>query len=104
MTGLAVAVRDLRKSYGSVEAVRGVSLEIAVGTCFGLLGPNGAGKTTTVEILEGLLEATSGSVEVLGRSWKGDGQAIRERLGVCLQQTMLQCSASSNAVRPSAKK
>ena len=90
MTGPALAVRDLRKSYGSVEAVRGVSLEVGVGTCFGLLGPNGAGKTTTVEILEGLLEATSGSVCVLRRSWKEEGQAIRERLGVCLQQTMLQ--------------
>ena len=90
MTRPALSVRDLHKSYGSVAAVRGVNLEIGVGTCFGLLGPNGAGKTTTVEILEGLLEATSGSVEVLGRSWKEDGQAIRERLGVCLQETMLQ--------------
>jgi len=88
--GPALAVRDLVKSYGSVEAVRGLSLEIEVGTCFGLLGPNGAGKTTTVEILEGLLEATSGSVQVLGRSWRDDPRAIRERLGVCLQQTTLQ--------------
>jgi ABC-2 type transport system ATP-binding protein len=86
----AVAVRDLRKSYGPVEAVRGVSFEIAAGECFGLLGPNGAGKTTTVEILEGLLPATSGEVEVLGRRWgRGEDQEIRERLGCCLQQTVL---------------
>lgn len=86
----AVAVRDLRKSYGPVEAVRGVSFEIAAGECFGLLGPNGAGKTTTVEILEGLLPATSGDVEVLGRRWgRGEDHEIRERLGCCLQQTVL---------------
>ena len=57
----AVECRDLRKTYdGKVEAVRGLSLAIQPGECFGLLGPNGAGKTTTIEILEGLLEATSG--------------------------------------------
>ena len=84
----AVAVRDLRKNYDKVEAVRGISFEIAAGECFGLLGPNGAGKTTTVEILEGLLPATSGDVTVLGRRWERDGREIRERLGVCLQQTV----------------
>ena len=87
--GSAVRVRDLYKNYGSVEAVRGVSFDIAAGECFGLLGPNGAGKTTTVEILEGLLEASSGEVIVLGRHWGRDGRALRERLGVCLQQTVL---------------
>jgi ABC-2 type transport system ATP-binding protein len=85
----AVAVRDLRKSYGALEAVRGISFAIRKGECFGLLGPNGAGKTTTVEILEGLLGATSGEVEVLGRRWGRDDHEIRERLGVCLQQTVL---------------
>jgi ABC-2 type transport system ATP-binding protein len=85
----AVAVSDLRKSYGTLEAVRGISFAIGVGECFGLLGPNGAGKTTTVEILEGLLPATSGDVEVLGRRWGNDDLEIRERLGVCLQQTVL---------------
>jgi ABC-2 type transport system ATP-binding protein len=85
----AVAVRDLFKSYGRVEAVRGISFDIAAGECFGLLGPNGAGKTTTVEILEGLLQPTSGQVAVLGRRWGRDERALRERLGVCLQQTML---------------
>ncbi|MFN8092081.1 MAG: ABC transporter ATP-binding protein [Vicinamibacteria bacterium] len=85
----AVDVRDLVKHYGPVEAVRGLSLEIEGGECFGLLGPNGAGKTTTVEVLEGLLDATSGDVEVLGRRWGHDDHEIRERLGVCLQQTVL---------------
>jgi ABC-2 type transport system ATP-binding protein len=85
----AVAVRDLRKSYGALEAVRGISLAIGAGECFGLLGPNGAGKTTTVEILEGLLRPTSGEAEVLGRRWGRDDREIRERLGVCLQQTVL---------------
>ncbi len=85
----AVAVRDLRKSYGTLEAVRGISFAIGAGECFGLLGPNGAGKTTTVEILEGLLRPTSGEAEVLGRRWGHDDREIRERLGVCLQQTVL---------------
>ena len=85
----AVRVRDLYKSYGKVEAVRGVSFEIQPGECFGLLGPNGAGKTTTVEILEGLLKASSGEVEVLGLRWGRDDIEIREQLGVCLQQTVL---------------
>jgi ABC-2 type transport system ATP-binding protein len=85
----AASVRDLRKSYGPVEAVRGISFDIRAGECFGLLGPNGAGKTTTVEILEGLLRPSAGAVEVLGRSWGRDDREIRERLGVCLQQTVL---------------
>ena len=84
-----VAVRDLHKSYGSVEAVRGLSFEIRAGECFGLLGPNGAGKTTTIEILEGLLAPTAGEVTVLDRRWGRDDREIRERLGVCLQQTQL---------------
>src|SRR6201993_2873460 len=86
----AIQCRDLRKTYdGKVEAVRGLSLEIQPGECFGLLGPNGAGKTTTVEILEGLLQPTSGDVEVLGMRWATDERALRERLGVSLQQTHL---------------
>ena len=88
-SGAAVRVRDLAKAYGRVEAVRGISFEIRPGECFGLLGPNGAGKTTTVEILEGLLSASSGDVELLGLRWGRDDREIRERLGVCLQQTVL---------------
>src|SRR5579864_9409600 len=87
---LAIRCRDLRKTYeGNVEAVRGLDLEILAGECFGLLGPNGAGKTTTIEILEGLLEPTSGEVEILGKSWKTRNREIREQLGVSLQETRL---------------
>jgi len=86
----AIHVRDLRKTYPGrtpVEAVRGLDLEVAAGSCFGLLGPNGAGKTTTIEILEGLLEPTSGEVEVLGMRWDRDALRLRERIGVTLQET-----------------
>src|SRR5215471_9224814 len=63
---LAIEVRDLRRSYGNVQAVRGVSFEVARGEVFCLLGPNGAGKTTIVEILEGYRNRTGGDVQVLG--------------------------------------
>src|SRR5439155_4951273 len=87
---LAIRCRDLRKTYeGKIEAVRGLDLEIQAGECFGLLGPNGAGKTTTVEILEGLLPPTSGEVEILGRTWQSDGDWLRQRLGISLQETNL---------------
>ncbi len=87
---LAVRCRDVRKTYdGKIEAVRGLDLEILVGECFGLLGPNGAGKTTTIEILEGLLEPTSGEVEILGKTWKAQGRELRELLGISLQETRL---------------
>ena len=67
---VAIQCRDLRKTYdGKIEAVRGLNLEIQAGECFGLLGPNGAGKTTTIEILEGLLEPTSGQVSIFGKTW-----------------------------------
>src|SRR5689334_18336877 len=86
----AIQCRDLRKTYeGKVEAVRGLNLEIQTGECFGLLGPNGAGKTTTIEILEGLLEPTSGEVSILGRSWKTHSRELREYIGISLQDTRL---------------
>src|SRR3954470_14915679 len=85
----AIRCRSLVKDYGAVRAVNGLDLEVRTGECFGLLGPNGAGKTTTVEILEGLLPATSGEVELLGRNWKTDGDSMRERLGISLQETNL---------------
>jgi ABC-2 type transport system ATP-binding protein len=84
---LALEVRALRKSFGSVTAVDGLDLEVRTGECFGLLGPNGAGKTTTIEICEGLLAPDSGDVIVLGRNWQRDERALRERLGIQLQET-----------------
>ncbi len=87
---VAIQCRDLRKTYqGKVEAVRGLNLEIQAGECFGLLGPNGAGKTTTIEILEGLLEPTSGEVSILGHSWSENAREMREWLGISLQETRL---------------
>ncbi len=85
----AISVRDLRKSYGSREALRGISFEIDEGEVFGLLGPNGAGKTTTVEILEGYRRRDGGEIEVLGYDPAKSGGAFRERIGVVLQQSQL---------------
>ncbi|HEY8092025.1 MAG TPA: ABC transporter ATP-binding protein [Polyangiaceae bacterium] len=98
-TASALRCRGLVKKYdGKVLAVDGLDLEVPVGECFGLLGPNGAGKTTTVEILEGLLQPTSGDVEVLGMRWATDERRLRERLGVSLQQTHLPERLSVNEV------
>ena len=85
----AVTVTDLSKAYGEVEAVRGISFEIAAGEIFGLLGPNGAGKTTTVEILEGYRRRDAGSVTVLGVDPAKGGQSWRERIGVVLQSSAM---------------
>jgi ABC-2 type transport system ATP-binding protein len=85
----AISVRDLRKSYGDHEALRGVSFEIAQGEVFGLLGPNGAGKTTTVEILEGYRARDGGDVTVLGSDPARGERALRERIGVVLQQSQM---------------
>ncbi len=83
----AISVRDLRKSYGGLEALRGVSFEVEPGEVFGLLGPNGAGKTTTVEILEGYRARDAGEVSVLGRDPQGAPRELRERIGVVLQKS-----------------
>jgi ABC-2 type transport system ATP-binding protein len=85
----AVTVVDLSKSYGNLEAVRGISFEIGTGEVFGLLGPNGAGKTTTVEILEGYRERDGGSVRVLGEDPERAGGEWRERIGVVLQSSAM---------------
>jgi len=88
----AIRVVNLVKRYEGrppVDAVRGLDLTVQQGECFGLLGPNGAGKTTTIEIIEGLLGATSGEVEVLGGRWGTDDDAIRRRIGISLQETRL---------------
>ncbi len=89
LAGDAIVCRQLVKRYGEVEAVRGLDLDVRAGECFGLLGPNGAGKTTTIEILEGLLEPTSGSVEILGTTWARSERGLKERIGITLQETRL---------------
>ena len=87
--GIAFQCTGLVKRYGDVVAVNGLSLAVHRGECFGLLGPNGAGKTTTIEILEGLLAPDAGHVEVLGLRWDRDEHALRQRLGIQLQETQL---------------
>jgi ABC-2 type transport system ATP-binding protein len=88
-TEAVIRVRDLRKSYGSLAAVDGVSFDVARGEVFGLLGPNGAGKTTTVEVLEGLRDADSGQVTVLGIDAIHHADDLRARVGVSLQTAAL---------------
>ena len=88
-TDIAVRCQGLVKRYADVVAVDGLDLEVRRGECFGLLGPNGAGKTTTIEILEGLTPPDAGEVELLGSTWTRDGRALRERLGISLQETQL---------------
>ena len=85
----AIAVRGLRKSYGALEAVRGIDFEVQRGEVFGLLGPNGAGKTTTVEILEGYRKRDGGEVEVLGTDPERAGGDWREQIGVVLQSSAM---------------
>ncbi len=82
----AILVEDLRKSYGAVEAVRGISFTVAEGEVFALLGPNGAGKTSTVEILEGFRRADAGRVAVLGADPARGERAFKERIGIVLQE------------------
>lgn len=94
----ALRCAGLVKRFADVTAVNGLDLEVCAGECFGLLGPNGAGKTTTVEVLEGLTPADEGTVELLGQQWNSGGKAqwsssddraLRERIGVQLQETQL---------------
>jgi ABC-2 type transport system ATP-binding protein len=89
MSEAALRVRNLRKAYADVVAVDGLDLDVGRGECFGLLGPNGAGKTTTIEICEGLTDADSGEVEVLGLNWRENAADLRQRLGIQLQETQL---------------
>ncbi len=88
-SGTAIRCRGLTKRYGDVVAVDGLDLEVRVGECFGLLGPNGAGKTTTVEVLQGLIPADAGEVNILGMTWERDAAELRQRLGSQLQETKL---------------
>ncbi|CAN5165568.1 ABC transporter ATP-binding protein [soil metagenome] len=83
----AIEIRGLRKSYGDVEAVRGIDLSVSEGEVFALLGPNGAGKTTTVEILEGFRSRDGGEVAVLGHDPSSRSRRLRSRMGIVLQST-----------------
>src|SRR5256886_10224609 len=84
-----VQVNDLRKRYGEIEAVRGISFFVEPGEVFGLLGPNGAGKTTTVEILEGLRKADGGSATVAGVDVLAGPSRVKGRIGVQVQASAL---------------
>jgi ABC-2 type transport system ATP-binding protein len=84
-TGNAIVVEDVRKAYGDLKAVDGVSLSVAEGEFFGILGPNGAGKTTTLEIIEGLREPDAGTVRLLGQSPWPRSTKLLPRIGVQLQ-------------------
>ena len=85
----AITVKDLRKTYGDVRAVDGVSFEVEAGEIFGMVGPNGAGKTTTIECIEGLRKPDSGFVQVLSLDPLRDGYDLRERIGIQLQEAAL---------------
>ena len=94
MTAPAIAVHDLRKSYGAHEAVKGVSFEVAPGEVYTLLGHNGAGKSTIVEILEGYRTRSSGDVGVLGRDPATGGRLLRDRIGIVLQTSGIETELS----------
>ena len=85
----AISVSGLRKTYGSLVAVDGISFEVPVGEIFGMVGPNGAGKTTTIECLEGMRTAEEGGIRLLDLDPRGDGYELRERIGIQLQQSAL---------------
>jgi ABC-2 type transport system ATP-binding protein len=89
MSKPVISVKGLEKSYGTFQAVRGIDFEVYPGEVFGLLGPNGAGKTSTVEVLEGLRPRSAGEVRVLGLDPAADTDALKNRIGVCLQSTNL---------------
>jgi ABC-2 type transport system ATP-binding protein len=81
--------QDLKKSFGELEAVKGISLQVARGEVFGLLGPNGAGKTTTISMLTGLLEPTGGKITVDGLDLKGHSNEVKAKLGLVPQELAL---------------
>jgi ABC-2 type transport system ATP-binding protein len=85
----AIVVRDLRKSYGLKAAVDGLDLEVPRGSFFGFLGPNGAGKSTTIRMLTGLIPSDGGSIEILGFKLPGDELAIKQRIGLVPDESLL---------------
>ena len=92
-----IEVHDLRRSYGEVHAVRGISFEVGAGEVFCLLGPNGAGKTTTVEILEGYRRRSAGDVRVFGFDPARGERVLHERVGIVLQQCGVQEELTAKA-------
>src|SRR5947207_4607 len=84
-----IAVHELAKNFGPVEAVRGIDLEVQPGEIFGFLGPNGAGKSTTINILCTLMRATSGTATVAGIDVDHDPAAVRSRIGLVFQDPSL---------------
>jgi len=90
MPAPVIQVSGMRMSYGDVEAVRGIDLQVSEGEVFAFLGPNGAGKTTTVEVLEGYRTPTAGEIEVLGVDPRAPTRAWRERLGIVLQECRME--------------
>ncbi|MFZ5917658.1 MAG: ABC transporter ATP-binding protein [Chloroflexota bacterium] len=95
MTEPILIARELRKSFGDHEAVKGISLQVARGEVFGLLGPNGAGKTTTISMLTGLLEPTGGQISVDGLDLKAHTNAVKARLGLVPQEMALYMALSA---------
>ncbi len=84
----SISIRDLRKYYGDIKAVDGITLEVEEKEIFGILGPNGAGKTTTLEMVETLRELDSGEIEVMGLDVRRNARAVKEIIGVQLQTTV----------------
>ncbi len=87
MVESAIVIEHLEKQYQDVKAVDDLSLQVGKGELFGLLGPNGAGKTTAISILSGLLKPTSGSATICGYDVQKDPSKVKERIGVCIQET-----------------
>jgi ABC-2 type transport system ATP-binding protein len=83
----AIEIRGIIKNFGTLQAVKGVNLDIDEGVFLGLLGPNGAGKTTLIEMIEGIQQPDSGEIKVFGRDIKGAGSALRSLMGIALQET-----------------
>src|SRR3954463_15164801 len=84
-----ISVRGLEKSYGEIEAVRGIDFEVAAGETFGFLGPNGAGKSTTIGMLCTLVRPTGGRATVAGQGWPPERAAARRNIGLVFQDTTL---------------
>ena len=82
-----IEVRDVHKSFKTVQAVRGIDLSISPGQFVAILGPNGAGKTTLVEMIEGIQQPDSGDIFIMGKTWKGNEKYLRNVIGLSLQET-----------------